>query len=85
MARAITPEHLRAAFDAMAWQGWTFEAALQDKARKAMLSWRARQLCDAQAKAGRRAPSRPTNRRTPRTTPVAQPDFKRLAAGDRDD
>lgn len=50
MARQLTTEHLQAAFQAMAWDGWTFDAAMADPTRKAIVSWRARQICEAQAK-----------------------------------
>lgn len=93
MARALKPEHLQAAFQAMAWEGWTFEAAMADPTRKAIVSWRARQICDAQAKAGRRVVTlhitgqkKPVRRNTSgRYWPAAVQDLKRAAAGDRDD
>lgn len=93
MARALKPEHLQAAFQAMAWEGWTYEAAMADPTRKTIVSWRARQICDAQAKAGRRVVmQRTTSREKParRNTsglywPATLQDLKRAAAGDRDD
>lgn len=93
MARALKPEHLQAAFQAMAWEGWTYEAAMADPTRKTIVSWRARQICDAQAKAGRRVVmQRTTSREKParrntsgRYWPATVQDLKRAAAGDRDD
>lgn len=93
MARPLRPEHLQAAFQAMAWEGWTYEAAMADPTRKAIVSWRARQICDAQAKAGRRSvvlhitgKKQPMRRSTSgRYWPVPVQDLKRAAAGDRDD
>lgn len=98
MARPLTTEHLQAAFEAMAWQGWTFDAAMADPTRKVIVSWRARQICQAQAQAGRRrvlAP-RQTRQATRRWQQAdaqhgqhypgaAVTDLKRAAAGDRDD
>lgn len=94
MPRPLSTEHLQAAFEAMAWIGWTFEAAMADPARKAVVSWRARQICNAQAKAGRRVvlkvrqPTgyRRTNRQlVPYHDEAHRIDLKRAAAGDRDD
>ncbi len=94
MARPLRPEHLHAAFQAMAWEGWTYEAAMADPTRKAIVSWRARQMCDAQAKAGRRVVFkarqstgyRRVNRQlAPYHDEVHLIDLKRAAAGDRDD
>ena len=94
MARALKPEHLQAAFQAMAWDGWTYEAAMADPARKAVVSWRARQICNAQAKAGQRVVIRPPactgyrctqKQLAPHHDEVHRIDLKRAAAGDRDD
>lgn len=94
MARALKPEYLQASFKAMAWEGWTYEAAMADPTRKTIVSWRARQICDAQAKAGLRVVVRPADctgfRRTPKQLvpyhdDVHRIDLKRAAAGDRDD
>lgn len=40
----VTMEHLRAAFELMAWRGWTFEAAMADPIRSRVLRARAAQL-----------------------------------------
>lgn len=40
----VTMEHLRAAFELMAWKGWTLEAALRDPIRSRVLRARAAQL-----------------------------------------
>lgn len=94
MARPLRPEHLQAAFQAMAWKGWTYDAAMADPTRKAIVSWRARQICDAQAKTIRRRVVTPRQTRQAVRRWLAQPapypgaavtDLKRAAAGDRDD
>lgn len=40
----VTDAHLRAAFELMAWTGWTFEAAMADPIRSRVLRARAAQL-----------------------------------------
>lgn len=96
MARPLRPEHLQAAFKAMAWEGWTYEAAMADPTRKAIVSWRARQICNAEAVWLRRHVVRPLMRQirpaledlVPRLMPAIGghvTDCKRAAAGDRDD
>lgn len=40
----VTMEQLRAAFELMAWRGWTFEAAMADPIRSRVLRARAAQL-----------------------------------------
>ena len=40
----VTMEHLRAAFELMAWRGWTFEAAMADPIRSRVLRARAAHL-----------------------------------------
>ena len=97
MARPIKPEYLQAAFQAMAWEGWTFEAAMADPTRKAIVSWRARQICNNETLM-RRYVVRPAIRRirpelealVKQIPPAAFAaatayDCKRAAAGDRDD
>jgi|GEM_PF-5300147 hypothetical protein len=93
MARAITTEHLQAAFKAMAWLGWTFEAAMADPVRSRLLQLRARQMCQAQARRRVVVAPRQTGQLLIRrwlAEPNAYPgahlnDLKRAAAGDRDD
>lgn len=91
---AVTERHRRAAFEAMAWTGWTYEAAMQDAVRSRLVHLRARQICNAEAKALRRTVVRTTQQerdarllRTPLPPLRQQPatDLKRAAAGDRDD
>lgn len=43
-AQPLAPEHLRAAFEAMHWMGWTYEAAMADPVRSRLVQWRACQL-----------------------------------------
>ena len=94
MARPLKPEHLQAAFAAMGWTDCTFDAAMADPTRKAIVSWRARQICNAHAKASRRRVVAPRQTRQATRRWLAQPtpypgaavtDLKRAAAGDRDD
>lgn len=92
MARPLRPEHLQAAFQAMAWEGWTYEAAMADPTRKAIVSWRARQIANRETLI-RRYIARPVVRQMrPRIEalvrslqPNSVTDLKRAAAGDRDD
>lgn len=51
---AVTDEHRRAAFEAMHWPGWTFDQAMADEVRSRLVNLRARQICNAQARALRR-------------------------------
>lgn len=79
----VTDEHRRAAFAAMGWPGWTYEAAMADPVRGRIVECRAHQLRTQQWKQERRAQHW---RRTP-WPPLrgASTDLKRAAAGDRDD
>lgn len=40
----VTDAHRRAAFEAMGWAGWTYEAARADKTRRQVLEVRAHQI-----------------------------------------
>jgi hypothetical protein len=81
---AVTAEHQRAAFEAFAWTGWTFEQAMADPLRSRLVKLRARQICSAAAALRRvrfvafQKPPQPYR-------PVHLSDLKRAAAGDRDD
>lgn len=91
---AVTDAHRRAAFDAMHWTGWTFDDAMADDVRSRLVNLRARQICNAEARALRRhvvyaattghvdavkgAPGQ-------RFWPVHVSDLKRAASGDRDE
>lgn len=90
---AVTDAHLRSAFAAFAWVGWSYEQAMADAVRSRLIKLRARQLCSEQARvllrntyacitghvnAVQTAPGQ-------RFWPVFQHDVKRAAAGDRDD
>ena len=92
----VTPEHQRAAFEAMGWADWTFEQAMADTVRSGIVMWRARQICGEQAGVMRRKTY--TAPRTPQRAtatvrwlqgtgphPFTTTDLKRAAAGDRDD
>lgn len=88
MARAVptlppvTDEHRRAAWQAMHWAGWTFEAAMADTLRARLVECRAHQLRKQQWQ----QQARPAWAGTPRTpAPATATDCKRAAAGDRDD
>ena len=93
---AVTDRHRIAAFEAMHWTGWTFEAAMADTVRSRVVNLRARQICNAEAAWLRRHVARPLMRQIrpamedlvqrlkPAFTTYAQ-DVKRAAAGDRDD
>lgn len=85
----VTDAHRAAAFQAMAWTGWTYEQAMADPVRSRIVQLRARQLCNAEARRMRRPilTDFPPRRQPPglHTTRVLQTDCKRAAAGDRDD
>lgn len=51
---AVTDQHRQRAFEAMHWTGWTFEAAMADEVRSRLVNLRARQMCNAEARALRR-------------------------------
>jgi hypothetical protein len=51
---AVTADHQRAAFQAFAWTGWTFEQAMADPLRSRLVKLRARQLSTEQARVTRR-------------------------------
>ena len=70
----VTEQHRRAAFEAMAWTGWTFEQAMANDTRRRCIEARAHQLRKAMWLAGRVQVQRPP-----------QFDAKRAAAGDFDD
>lgn len=92
MARPLRPEHLQAAFQAMAWEGWTYEAAMADDVRSRIVRLRARQIAQRETLL-RRYVARPLTRQMrphvealmSRLQPHALADLKRAAAGDRDD
>lgn len=80
---AVTDAHRRAAFAAMGWIGWSFEAAMADAVRSRVVECRAHALRKAQWSAQRL-------RRVPWPPASEQPrperrDGKRAAAGDFDD
>jgi hypothetical protein len=94
----VTDAHRRAAFEAMHWAGWTFEAAMADDLRRRQVEARAHQIRTNAFK--RRTyvptPSLPVTRpacpaRPPQAPSLFRPplagvvDRKRAAAGDRDD
>lgn len=76
---AITEAHRRAAFEAMAWVGWTYEQALADPVRSRLILARACELRNAEHRYLKRYPYRPEY------TPGRGHDCKRAAAGDLDD
>jgi hypothetical protein len=90
---AVTAEHQRAAFELMAWTGWTFEQAMADPLRSRLVKLCARQMCTDQARVMRRTvvpaiDTRPfqvyqTGQRV--WVVQHQTDCKRAAAGDLDD
>lgn len=93
---AVTDRHRAAAFEAMHWTGWTFDAAMADPVRSRIVNLRARQICNAEAVWLRRHVVRPLMRQirpaledlVPRLMPAIGghvTDCKRAAAGDRDD
>lgn len=85
---AVTERHRRAAFDAMAWAGWTYEAAMADEVRSRIVNLRARHICNAEAKALRRHVVRtPAQHQAvvQLLRPLPATDLKRAAAGDRED
>jgi hypothetical protein len=53
MAAKVTPEHLRAAFESMAWKGWTFEAAMANDMRRRLLECRATSMAAREQQATR--------------------------------
>lgn len=50
----VTDAHRRAAFEAMHWTGWTFEAAMGNDTRRRLIECRAHQLRTQQWRAERR-------------------------------
>jgi hypothetical protein len=97
---AVTDDHRRAAFEAMHWPGWTFDQAMADDVRSRLVNLRARQICNAQARALRRhvVPALPLPKATAASyarvhlQPYQQAylqahlhDLKRAASGDRDE
>lgn len=81
----VTDAHRRAAFEAMHWTGWTFEAALADDTRRRVVEARAHQMRTQEWKQiKRRTVVRLYARPATRTTHPAF-DAKRAAAGDFDD
>jgi hypothetical protein len=94
----VTDAHRHAAFEAMHWAGWTFDAAMADDTRRRLIEARAHDLrtkaCSARAVLP--TPSVPVSRPACPSRPVQAPtllrapltgavDRKRAAAGDRDD
>lgn len=90
----VTDEHRRAAFEAMRWTGWTYDAAMADATRRQIVETRAHQIRKQEWKANaarpylrgaieqlRQQPYRPIRLLSSRTTT----DVKRAAAGDLDD
>lgn len=94
---AVTDAHRRAAFDAMHWTGWTFDDAMADDVRSRLVNLRARQICNAEARALRRYVVRPLMQQArplleetvrllgPVIKAYHQQDLKRAASGDRDE
>lgn len=89
---AVTEQHRRAAFEAMAWRGWTFERAMADDTRRRVVEARAHQLRKADWLSTRRQVLRPALplpqvARRLQTGMYRSPpqDLKRAAAGDFDD
>lgn len=80
----LTEQHRRAAFEAMAWLGWTFEAAMQDPVRSRLVQLRAQQMRQARTKTRRRVVVVPMAGLQPYQRAFLN-DLKRAAAGDRDD
>lgn len=88
----VTEAHRRAAFQAMAWVGWTYEQAMADTVRSRIVRLRARQMCNAEARVMRRQVVPVIDTRPFQVHQTGQPvwvvhqtDCKRAAAGDRDD
>lgn len=94
----VTDAHRHAAFEAMHWAGWTFDAAMADDTRRRLIEARAHQLrtkaCCARTELP--TPSLPVSRPACPSRPAPAPvllrapltgavDRKRAAAGDRDD
>lgn len=84
----VTDAHRLAAFQAMHWLGWTFEAAMGNDTRRRLIECRAHQMRKQQWQAERRNRAA---RYTPRAATPSKPwpptvhDLKRAAAGDLDD
>lgn len=94
----VTEAHRRAAFEAMHWEGWTFERAMNDDSRRRLVEARAHQVRTREAcgrawmptpslQANRPVCAAPAVRNTPllRPLPAGAVDRKRAAAGDRDE
>ncbi|MGQ3001270.1 MAG: hypothetical protein ACT6UH_00550 [Hydrogenophaga sp.] len=94
----VTDAHRRAAFEAMHWEGWTYEAAMADDTHRRVVEARAHQIRTREAcgRALMPTPSLPVARPAAPLPPVQAPalfrpplagaiDRKRAAAGDRDD
>ena len=75
----LTDAHRQAAFEAMAWVGWTYEQALADPLRSRLIECRASLMRKAEHRAWTRYPYNPA------ATPGRGHDCKRAAAGDLDD
>ena len=81
----VTEAHLRAAFAAMAWLGWSYEQAMADTVRSRLVTARAYQLRNTEWRTLLR---RPLGVLVTTYTAPHRPaafDCKRAAAGDRDD
>lgn len=76
---AITEAHRRAAFEAMAWVGWTYEQAMANPIRSRLIACRASLMRKAEHRALKRYPYNPA------ATPGRGHDCKRAAAGDLED
>lgn len=63
----VTNDHLRAAFEAMAWPGWTFEAAMADPIRARVVRARAAQMRTQEYQRTHRRTVVPVRRYDPRS------------------
>lgn len=95
----VTDAHRRAAFEAMHWTGWTFEAALADDTRRRVVEARAHQMRTQEWKQSKRTlfatvwigcdfaskPDLTVYWRPPQGHSSGTIDLKRAAAGDFDD
>ena len=77
----VTMEHLRAAFELMAWRGWTFEAAMADPIRARVVRARAAQMRTQEYQRTHRRTVVPVRRYNPRDDRWCT----QLVAGDFDD
>lgn len=98
---AVTDDHRRAAFEAMRWTGWTYDAAMADATRRQIVETRAHQIRKQEWTATQRRSvhrmvaglqiAQREARYTPHVGSPSKPwpptttDLKRAAAGDLDD